>query len=164
MIANDETLLVEKNKSSEYVHELNETDKMQSSSSHEISDTNIETSTSIENIRNLMKFNDTKYGSPSSGIQTLEARLKKITSEGQWETFLHTAGNLSVPLRKRSGTKISVQPTSIARRSPNITRGSKRLPSGRPAKCESSTKKRKRNLGSNVNANLPNAKSHGRGH
>jgi len=164
VISDDEKTIVEKNKSSEYVHELNETDKMQSSLSHEIADTNEETCNSIQNILKLIKFNDKKYGSSSSGIQTLEARLKKITSEGQWETFLHTAGNVSVPLRKRSGAKISVQPTSIARRSPNITRGSKRLPSGRPAKCESGIKKRKRNLGSNVNANLPNAKSYGRGH
>jgi hypothetical protein len=77
---------------------------------------------------------------------------------------LHTAGNLSAPLQKKSGTKISVQPTSIARRSQNIIRGSKILPSVRPAKCASSLRKRKRNLGSNVNANLPNAKSYGRGY
>ncbi|KAL5239474.1 hypothetical protein ACI65C_006884 [Semiaphis heraclei] len=156
LVENNET-----NGSSEYV---NESDEMKSSICHAISDTNKETSTSIQNILNLIKVNDTKYGSSSSGLQTLEAGLKKITSEGQWETFLHTAGSLSVPFRNRSGTKISVQPTSIARRSPNITRGSKRLPSCRPAKCESNTKKRKRNLGSNVNANLPNAKSHGRAH
>ncbi|KAL5239642.1 hypothetical protein ACI65C_007052 [Semiaphis heraclei] len=156
LVENNET-----NGSSEYA---NESDEMKSSICHAISDSNKETSTSIQNILNLIKVNDTKYGSSSSGLQTLEARLKKITSEGQWETFLHTAGSLSVPFRNRSGTKISVQPTSIARRSPNITRGSKRLPSGRPAKCESNTKKRKRNLGSNVNANLPNAKSHGRAH
>jgi hypothetical protein len=77
-------------------------------------------------ILNLIQFNDKKYSSSSTRIQKLEARLKKITSERQWEIFLHTAGNLSAPFRKRSGTKISVQPTSIARCSPNITRGSKR--------------------------------------
>jgi hypothetical protein len=164
VLSDNEKLLVKKNKSSEYAYELNETDKIQSSINHKISDTNKEINTSIQNILNLMQLNDKKYGSSSTGIQKLEAQLKKITSEGQWETFLHTAGNLSAPLRKRSGTKISVQPTSIARRSPNSIRGSKRLLSGCPAKCVSSLRKRKINLGSNVNANLPNAKSHGRGH
>jgi len=101
MISDDERILVEKNKSTEYVYKLNETDKMQSFLGHEIADTNKETCNAIQNILKLMKFNDTKYGSSSSGILTLEARLKKITSEGQWEIFLHTAGNVSVPLRKR---------------------------------------------------------------
>lgn len=83
VISDDERILVEKNKSSEFIHELNETDKMQSSLSHEIADTNKETYNAFQNILKLMKFNDTKYGSSSSGIQTLETRLKKITSEGQ---------------------------------------------------------------------------------
>ena len=81
-----------------------------------------------------------------------------------WESFLHTAGGASVPLRRRSGTTIKVQPTTIARRSLTLTRGSKRFPVGRPAKQEKLINKRKRNLGHNIKNNLPNAKSHGRGH
>jgi len=67
-------------------------------------------------------------------------------------------------LRRRSGAAIRVQPTTIARRLPLITRGSKRLPSGRPAKNEIILNKRRRNLGENIKKNQPNAKSHGSGH
>lgn len=64
---------------------------------------------SMEYIILLMKNLDTKFGSSASG-------LKKITTEGMWESFLHTAGS-SVPICRRCGTTIKVQPTSIARRS-----------------------------------------------
>jgi hypothetical protein len=104
------------------------------------------------------------FGSSTAGLNILESHLKKITMEGQWQSFLHTAGNSAVALRKRPGAKIRVQPTSIARRLPRVTKGSKRLPSGRPANCEINTKKRKRNLGTNVQLNVPNAKSHGHNH
>lgn len=121
-------------------------------------------SVSMECIVTLMNNLNNKYGSSVSGLQQLETRLKKINSEGTWETFLHTAGSSSVPLRKRSGCAIKVQPTSIARRSITLTRGSKWFPVGRPANGENKTQKRKRNLGNNINKNLPNAKPHGRGH
>ncbi|KAF0721054.1 SWIM-type domain-containing protein, partial [Aphis craccivora] len=65
------------------------------------------------------------------GILKLEERLKKIKTEGQWETFLHTAGQ-QVALRRRDIVMIKVQPTSIARRSAKVTKGSKRLLAGRP--------------------------------
>jgi len=119
---------------------------------------------SISSIINLFKEIHQNYGSSSSGLKTLETRLKKIKSKGNWESFLHTAGNQAVQLRRRSGAAIRVQPTTIARRLPLITRGSKRLPSGRPAKNEIILKKRQRNLGENIKKNQPNAKSHGSGH
>lgn len=84
-----------------------------------------------------------------------------------WESFLHTAGASSVPLRRRSGATNKVQPTSIARRPLALTRGLLpllRFPAGRPAKQEKIINKRKRNLGHNIKNNFPNAKSHGRGH
>jgi len=121
-------------------------------------------SVSMESIVTLMNNLNNKYGSSVSGLQQLETRLKKINSEGTWETFLHTSGSSSVPLRKRSGCAIKVQPTSIARRSITLTRGSKRFPVGRPANEENKTQKRQRNLGNNIKKNLPNAKPHGRGH
>lgn len=121
-------------------------------------------SVSMKNIISLMVNLDEKYSSSTSGLKMIECRLKKITSEGMWESFLHTAGGASVPLRRRSGTTIKVQPTTIARRSLTLTRGSKRFPVGRPAKQEKLINKRKRNLGHNIKNNLPNAKSHGRGH
>jgi len=107
---------------------------------------------------------DVKYCSSKSGLEMIESRLKKITSVGMWESFLHTAGASSVPLRRRSGATIKVQPTSIARRPLALTKGSKRFPAGRPAKQEKIINKRKRNLGHNIKNNFPNAKSHGHGH
>jgi len=119
---------------------------------------------SIHCIIDLIKSKDSMFGSSTAGLNILESRLKKITTEGQWQSFLHTAGNSAVALRKTPGAKIRVQPTSIARRLPRVTKGSKRLPSGRPANGEINTKKRKRNLGANVQLNVPNAKSHGHNH
>lgn len=104
-----------------------------------------------------------KYGSSSSGICKFLERIKKIASKGQWETFLHSAGS-SIALRKRDGVAIRVQPTTIARRRPHITKGTKRLLAGRPAIGEAVIKKRKRNLGLNVKLNQPNAMSHGKNH
>lgn len=66
------------------------------------------------------------FGSSTTGLNILESRLKNITTEGQWQSFLHTAGNSIVALRKRPGAKIRVQPTSIARRLPRVTKGSRR--------------------------------------
>ncbi|KAG8174843.1 hypothetical protein JTE90_010878 [Oedothorax gibbosus] len=86
------------------------------------------------------------------------SRLTRIKTEGQCETMLHTIGS-NVPLRRKAGATIKVQPTSIARRSATVTRGSKRLPSGRPVSA-SSSKKRKHNLSYNVKLNQPNAKKH----
>jgi len=72
----------------------------------------------------------------------------------------------AVPLARRHRAAIRVQPTAVNRRRPGITRGSKRLPAGRPPKSEKRTRpsKRPRNLQMNVDANQPNAKSHGSGH
>lgn len=75
--------------------------------------------------------------------------------------FFTTAGQ-QVALRRRDSAMIKVQPTSIARRSAKVTKGSKRLLAGRPPLAEKSTvKKKKRNLGLNINTNQTNAKSHG---
>lgn len=52
---------------------------------------------------------------------------------------------------------------TLSRRKLGVTRGSKRLPIGRPAnsdKNKNNERKRKRNLGENVKNNVPNAKSH----
>lgn len=91
----------------------------------------------------------------------LTERLKKVKSKGQWETFLHTARS-SITLCRRDGSSIRVQPTSLSRRKPGVTRGSKRLPLGRPAVGEKVIKKTCRNLAENIRINQPNAKSHGK--
>ncbi|CAH1117676.1 unnamed protein product [Phaedon cochleariae] len=105
----------------------------------------------------------TKFDTSEASIQKFLGRLQKVTTRNAWDSFLCTAGS-SIPLR-RCRTAIRVQPTTIARRRPGITRGSKRMPSGRPAQNENRTRvmKRKRNLQLNVESNQANAKSHGSG-
>jgi len=125
-----------------------------------IQETSTNNNSKFENVINLLNSCNTSYGSSLSGINKLEEKLKKIKTQGQWEHFLHTAGNC-IPTRQRDGARIKVQPTTIARRAVGVTRGSKRLLGGRPPKGENPPKKRKRNLGLNINSNQPNAKSHG---
>jgi len=62
---------------------------------------------------------------------------------------------------KRTGY-IKVQPTSISRRKHGVSRGSKRVSTGRTPNLVSKTiqKKRKRNLALNIQSNRANAKSH----
>ncbi|GBL73820.1 hypothetical protein AVEN_230785-1 [Araneus ventricosus] len=67
--------------------------------------------------------------------------LEKITSEGQWETMLATLGS-NVPLRRKAGVAVRVPPTSIARRSIGVARGSKRVVSGRPSNGYQVSKKK----------------------
>ena len=66
---------------------------------------------------------------------------------------------------KRKG-QIKVQPTSIARRRQGVTRGSRRIPAGRPPTSAPQNKatKKNHNIGKNINLGQSNAKSHGRGH
>lgn len=144
---------INNDKNDKNVQKLNLIEPMPSSSS-ESND-----SSKFENVLNLLNLCNTSYGSSSTGITKLELRLKKIKSKGQWENCLHAAGNC-VPLRNRDGATIKVQPTTIARRSAGVTKGSKRLLAGRPP-LGGNTKKRKRNLNQNINCNQPNAKSHG---
>jgi len=101
-----------------------------------------------------------------NGLEFFKKRLDRVTSESQLASFLHTAGS-AVPLRYRAGAAIRVQPTSLSRRRPGITRGSKRAPSGRPAASAvvgAARRKRPRALGTNISRNVQNSKSHGTGH
>ncbi|CAL1267529.1 unnamed protein product [Larinioides sclopetarius] len=83
-----------------------------------------------------------KFGSSKSSLKKITERLKKLSPVGQWEKFLHTTGG-SIPMRIRDSCTIRVQPTSIARRAPKITKGSKRLPAGRPPASVVPSKKKK---------------------
>ncbi|KAL5239487.1 hypothetical protein ACI65C_006897 [Semiaphis heraclei] len=113
-------------------------------------------------IISLMTDNFKKYNRETSSavLQKCIDRLKKVKSSRTWESFLSTAGS-NITLRHRTRATIRVQPTTLSRRKPGITRGSKRLPVGRPLNSDKHKKfKRKRNLGVNVRLNVPNAKSH----
>lgn len=79
-------------------------------------------------------------------------KLDQIKSIGQLENLLLGLNKK----RYKAGAKIRVQPTSIARRRPGLTRGSKRQRSGRPPKDQPGAKKRKHNLSQNVQSNVRN--------
>lgn len=111
-----------------------------------------------------LKIKQQKFGTSSSIVNRCLKRLDKVKSRASWDVFLSTFGT-NIALRQRSGAAIHVQPTALARRKAGVTRGSRRLPCGRPPSSDTRpTIKRKRNLAANVKQNLPNAKSHGTGH
>ncbi|GBN25204.1 hypothetical protein AVEN_114250-1 [Araneus ventricosus] len=93
-----------------------------------------------------------RFGSSASRLQKLYSKLNKISSEGQKEASLKTAGN-KISLRHRAGAAINVQPTSIVRRS------GRSLRSGRPASGVSV--KRSHSLSVNIKLNKQNAKCMG---
>lgn len=85
----------------------------------------------LEEITNQMSVNVKKFSqSTYENLLKFKDRLNRIKTEGQFNSFLATAGTRSIPLRYRDGSSINVQPTTICRRKPGVTRGSKRLPSG----------------------------------
>ena len=109
------------------------------------------------------KYNE--YGDApgcQSALQKFTARLHAVRSSSSLCSLLHNTG---LYRRYRAGSMIRVQPTSVSRRQVTVTRGSKKLPAGRPPLNSSGTvRKRPRCLAANVRNNVPNAKSHGMGH
>lgn len=102
---------------------------------------------------------------PLTILKKLSTRLKTVKNGQQFVGFINTVNKTAVSLNRRKG-KIRVQPTSISRRKQGVTRGSKRVPSGRRPK-EYVTKgksKRPNNLNKNIQNNVMNSKSHGRAH
>lgn len=98
---------------------------------------------------------------PSTILEKLCTRLKNIQNSQQFVGFIHSVNKTAASLNRRRG-KIGVQPTSISRRKQGVTRGSKRVPSGRRPK-EYVTKgkpKRLNNLGKNLSNNVMNSKRH----
>ena len=121
----------------------------------------------LDDILELLSTKHSTFGSSTSGLEMMRKRLRRVQwlqSCGQWEAFLHTIGS-AVPLAHRHRAAIRVQPTAVGRRRPGVTRGSKRLPTGRPAKSDKRPPaKRRRSFHHNVQANQPNAKPHGSAH
>jgi len=97
-----------------------------------------------------------------NALQKFTDRLHAVRSSSSLCSLLHNPG---LYRRYRAGSMIRVQPTSVSRRQLTVTRGSKKLPAGRPPLTSSGpVRKRRRCLAANVRANVPNAKSHGVGH
>ena len=96
-----------------------------------------------------------KHGSKETddSLAVFTTRMKNIKNDAQYHSFLRTAGS-SLFLRNGSlRRKILCQPTSVSRRRSGEPRGRGRLLRG-------GGMKRKRNLSSNINKIVPNAKAH----
>jgi len=95
------------------------------------------------------------------GLKIAVTRMEKASiNASSFGSYLCSTNN-AVPIRYRAGSQIRVQPTAPGRRT-SIGRGSKRVRSGRPAKNNLPTApKRPHMLLTNINNNMPNAKSHG---
>jgi len=112
----------------------------------------------------LVSANFDRFGSEpecQEALRKATARMRTVTTATSFASFFHNTGGFR---RYRAGAAIRVQPTSLARRRPGVTRGSKRLPCGRPPAGCGPKRKRARCLAENIAANVPNAKSHGYGH
>jgi hypothetical protein len=98
---------------------------------------------------------------PLTILEQLCTRLKNIQNSQQFVGFIHSVNKTAASLNRRKG-KIGVQPTSISRRKQGVTRGSKRVPSGRRPKEYVTKRKPKRpnNLGKNLSNNVMNSKRH----
>jgi len=80
------------------------------------------------------------------------------------QDLINTLHQCRSSVRAHKGGAIRVQPTSIARRRPGVTRGCKRVPAGRPPADLRRPHKRPRLLAANIKSNVPHAKPHGTGH
>jgi len=114
----------------------------------------------FQKVIDLMTHQNNKFGSTNESVKIFLKKLGNVKTKISWETFLSTCGK-QISLRHADKAKIRVQPISISRRRPEITRGCRKLVVGRPATNKNSKKLRqKRNLQQNINKNQPNAKSH----
>jgi hypothetical protein len=71
------------------------------------------------------------FGTPEVSIDKLLRRIGTIKNANQWESFVATLGGINAG--NKADASICVQPTAVCRRGDGVTRGSKRLASGRPA-------------------------------
>lgn len=94
-------------------------------------------------------------------LQGLGQELGRV-SNGSDATALMLAFRATAAARRRRGRQIRVQPTSLARRRPGLTRGSKRVPAGRPPAQPAAKRPRKRphSVQRNVSDNVPSARLH----
>lgn len=94
-------------------------------------------------------------------VQAIGEQLQQVQNASEGMSLM-LAFKALVTARRRQARHIRVQPTSIARRRPGLTRGSKRVPAGRPASEPSSKrlKKRPHSLQQNIRDNVPSARLH----
>ncbi|KAL3199667.1 hypothetical protein MRX96_001418 [Rhipicephalus microplus] len=92
----------------------------------------------------------------------LEVQLQRVLENSSDGTGLMLALKATAAARRRRARHISVQPTSTARRRPRLTRGSKSVPTGRPAvePAAKRAKERPHFLSHNIEKNVPGARLH----
>ncbi|EEC09299.1 hypothetical protein IscW_ISCW019942, partial [Ixodes scapularis] len=100
----------------------------------------------------------------STILEQVLSEMKKVNKEPQViASYLATKAAYSSA--RRRGRRIKVQPTGIARRRPDISRGAGRVPAGRPSKGPGTKKtKRAHALHLSVKSGVLHVKSHGTGH
>ncbi|KAL3189141.1 hypothetical protein MRX96_003276 [Rhipicephalus microplus] len=94
-------------------------------------------------------------------MKGLAEELARVQNQQRWDRT--DAGIQGYRCSKTSPARhIRVQPTSIARRRPGLTRGSKRVPTGRPAvePAAKRAKKRPHSLSHSIEKNVPGARLH----
>jgi len=84
-------------------------------------------------IRRLQQLHS-QFGAADTSATAFLSRLRRIESQDEWDRFLLFGARGAT--RFRGGSAIFVQRTSLARRRPGVTRGSKTLAVGRPPLCE----------------------------
>ncbi|CAI6369766.1 unnamed protein product [Macrosiphum euphorbiae] len=115
--------------------------------------------------KEFLRFKEFLNDVPLDIRQKLTKNLNVIKNAQQLTKLMVTCSRgLSVATKRKR--QIKVQPTSISRRRQGVTRGSRRIPAGRPPKSVPQNKvaKKKHNIGKNISLGQSNAKSHGRGH
>jgi hypothetical protein len=95
-------------------------------------------------------------GTSEVSIDKLLRRIGTIKNANQWEIFITALGGINAGHRANASIAFS--------RTDGVTRGSKRLASGRAALRTKRASKRPRNLANAISHNQPNAISYGSGH
>ncbi|XP_050548306.1 uncharacterized protein LOC126909943, partial [Daktulosphaira vitifoliae] len=128
-----------------------------------LSDETDRNNTVSKNIKNeFNRLEDYLIHVPLEIREKFATKLKLIKNPQQLTSFIVNINKNLMLINKKRG-QIKVQPTAISRRRQGLTRGSRKVSSGRPpvvGKCK--IKKRIHNLNDNIKKNQMNATYHGR--
>lgn len=139
-------------------HDTNSTQTPMQTEITEFYDARNSTKVEFERVLHLLGDDESLH---TNAFISINRKLSKIDTKQEALQFIYS---LKTSVQKvKKGGKIKVQPSSVSRRRTGITRGSRRVPSGRPPNRTSIRKtqvKRQRILKQNIAANLPHAKIH----
>lgn len=109
-----------------------------------------------EELRRLHRLSEGDASYPAL-LDATVGELRKITTSSAGRTALLALKTACMASRRR-GRKIKVQPTSLARRRPGLTRGAGRIAPGRPTNGKIRKAKRVHMLSHSIQLNVPGAK------